>query len=108
MAILLMFCLFFAGVFYLQKIFTHYHLLQKNDVDLKKVDFGTFFYSNYFSKKRLTVSLQLYSLRLINDNGLLDPDNDIPKINLFIRLTLGLTVSAAGVLGIGLLTGTIR
>jgi hypothetical protein len=97
-----------AAAFYMQKIFLHYSLIRENDRELRNKDFGDFFYSAYFSKKRILVSLKLSSLRLIDNNTLLDKDNVIPRLNIYIKLVY-LFISLAGLTFlIGYLTNTIK
>jgi hypothetical protein len=109
MIILLILSLLSAALMLILKVFSHYNLIRNNDADLKNVDFGDFFYSGSFSKKRIITSFKLYSLRLINrsENEFTDFDNDIPKINRYLKLMFIFLVFAVVILSIGLLTGSI-
>lgn len=86
---------FLSAAFFMQKIFLHYSLIRENDAELRNKNFGDFFFTTSFSKKRISVSLKLYSLRLVNNNDLGDKDNVIPRLNIYIKLVylfFGLTV----------------
>lgn len=108
MVILFFALMFLAAVMFLLKVFLHYKVIQDNDRELRKVDFGDFFYSRPFSKKRITVSLQLYSLRLIKNKQLIDVAGDIEKINNYIKLILFFVALAALILIIDLLSGLVN
>lgn len=97
-----------AAAFYMQKIFLHYSLIRENDRELRNKDFGDFFYATSFSKKRILVSLKLYSLRLVSNNDLIDKDNVIPRLNVYIKLVYLFTGLAVLTFLIGYLTNTIK
>lgn len=109
MVILLMASLFLAALMFMLKIFMHYNLLRSNDDELRDIDFGEFFYSRQFSRKRITVAFKIYSLHFIKnkDNQLVDRNGSIEKINLYVKLILVFIASSVLILAIGLFTGTI-
>lgn len=108
MTLLIVFLLLAVLMFTL-KIFAHYNFIRSSDDELKHVGFGDFFYSKFFSKKRILTWMTLYSLRFIKkqNSQLMETNGDIETINRYIRLFIAFIVSAMTILVIGLLTGRI-